>query len=191
LYGSSTSSVVHFSQSTFTSFTYEFGARIVGDLDQDGVMEYAAGDTGFSSGTVAITSVCSGYASRKGNGCPGLGGFEPRLRFAGCASPGGFVTLHVEEARGSAFGILLFGTPYGFSEAPAALNSSCVRYVKTLLPLQVSFTTTPGGAGQGTLSIGGSLPVAPLAAPIAIQAFIGDAGAPGGFCASNGLYFDN
>lgn len=164
-----------------------FGAAVdgSGDLDGDGLGELVIGSPAAEnqpSGVVVVRS-CLAAIDDYGAGCPGSGGFTPKLRLAGCPIPNGSLTLVLTNGLGSASTILLFGSQQGSTPLP----NGCTLLVSPLLPLTLQFGLTGAGPGQGSIAFGATLPSTITAAQFTMQAFVLDPGAAGGYCSSNGI----
>lgn len=164
-----------------------FGAAVdgSGDLDGDGLGELVIGSPAAMnqpSGTVVVRS-CLAAIDDYGAGCPGSGGFIPKLLLAGCPIPNGSLTLVLTNGLGGATTILLFGTQQGSTPLP----NGCTLLVSPLLPLTLQFGLTGAGPGQGSIAFGATLPSTVTTAEFTMQAFVLDPGAAGGYCSSNGI----
>lgn len=117
-----------------------------------------------------------------GVGCPGLGGFRPRLLLEGTPTGGQTVALSIDDGLGGALSLTIVGA------APAwlPLGGACALLVAAPAVLQVHAL---GGAGPGngqltrTAAVPPNLPIG----TVRLQAFVADAASPSGFSSSNGL----
>ncbi len=144
------------------------------------------GKTDSNLGTVTVTSnapSCPGQITEYGFGCPGSGGAMPHLAMTGCATPGGNVTLHVTQGLGGANALLLFGTGRGITMLPYG----CVLRLSAVSPVILPFALAGSGAGQGTFSLGGTIPPGTPSATVTMQSFVIDPGVPQGFASTNAL----
>lgn len=126
---------------------------------------------------VTVMNVVGGSIVEFGAGCPGTGGFVPRLAAEGCASPGGSLTLSFSNGLPGATPIVFLG----IGNASAALNPNCAIQILPLLPTSLTLFPLPGsGAGNGALSIPGLVipPAAPIGFSLYLQSFFAD---PQGF----------
>ena len=119
-----------------------------------------------------------------GSGCPGGGDVVPKLSIDGCPTPGGDMTLVIDDGAPQALGLLLIGA----FEAEVPVAGSCTLNVA---PAIAAFTFplggTPGVDGSGSLTA--DLPLAPNTplSTLKLQAFIADNAIPWGYAATNGL----
>ncbi|MBL8900796.1 MAG: hypothetical protein JNM84_24405 [Planctomycetes bacterium] len=132
-----------------------------------------------------VDGTCPGGFQLYGSGCPGFGSFVPELTGEGCLGAGALIRLRIARARTGTPGALLFGAGPG----ALPLGNGCSLLVAPLfsapvLPLQI---IGPGGLGNGYAIVPIRLPAEVVISPLAIQAFLLDAGAPGGFSTTNGL----
>jgi hypothetical protein len=120
-------------------------------------------------GWFSIQDPC-GSVRRYGVGCPGSGGFVPRVELSGCASPGGNVTLHVTNGLGGSTGFLFFGQ----SRAQAPLGGSCFLNVSPLFGVIVTLPLGGAGPGAGSISVPATIPPSTPAVTFTMQAFVAD-----------------
>lgn len=119
-----------------------------------------------------------------GAGCAGSGGFTPRLSVSGCPEINTTITLQLTQCLGGSVAGFLFGT----GQLTTPLGFGCDLLVSPLLPLSVSFTTSPGGAGDGSAFFPVAIPWMP-AGDVTLQAIVIDGGTLNGFVVSNGVVF--
>ncbi len=108
----------------------------------------------------------TGFVMPYGVGCVSVGGFTPRLRGTGCATPGGSVTLTIENGQPGNPGFLFIGVGNGAATVVPGCSIQ-VLPLATLAPVSLPglFGTVPG---SGELTLPG-LPI-PAVAPIGISA---------------------
>jgi len=123
-----------------------------------------------------------------GTGCPGSGGFVPRLSASGCTGSGDTITLMLREGLGGAAAMLMFGA--GTDVVP--VGGGCSMQIFPLLPLSLPLGLSGVGPGQGSLDLVGTIPLIAAPATITMQAFVTDpdTGTGFGFSASQGLALD-
>lgn len=114
-----------------------------------------------------------------GAGSPGTGGVVPYLGVAGCASPGGSLSVSINRAHPDSLALLLLGI-----DQSAIPLVGCTLLVFPLLPLQLALPLNH----LGEISVTGSLP-ASVGLPFSFtaQAFVFDAGGALGFSATNAV----
>ena len=123
-----------------------------------------------------------------GTGCIGSGSFFPTLTASGDATGGGGpFQLTVADALGGSNAVFLFGigdgvTPIGFG-CDLLVNAAPLV---ALPPLPLGGI----GAGQGTISIGGSIPASASGLGFNCQVLCADGGVAAGFSATNGVRVD-
>lgn len=125
---------------------------------------------------------CDGTSTGYGQGCPGSGGFVPRIRMLGCPIVGNHVTLAVDRGLGNTAAVLFFGA----TTASFPLGGGCTFLVFPVLP---PFHVALGGMGpgEGTLTLGGILPASATGVSFTAQTLVLDAASPLGWTASNGV----
>lgn len=166
---------------------------VIGDANGDGLPEFAVGGGGLSnqgpgrvvlySGRCVSATAMDGY----GVGCPGLGGFIPKLQVEGCVAAGCTGGVRISQALGlgpSTHALLFFGggagnTPVGFG---------CSLLLSQPLPL--ALVAPLGGAlgpGMASADLVVPLPLSLAGVTIHVQAFPRDITAPLGYSVSNGV----
>jgi hypothetical protein len=164
-----------------------FGERIavVGDVNGDGQSDLLVGapdaDPGAASAGLAVVFKET-YLPPSGTGCAGSGGFTPRIRADGwgpCINTSVF-GVTIDRALGSSpaqlvFGAFLFAPPLNLDPIIGS-TGGCSLYV--LPDGFISLATLGAGAGQGTVSVGASIPNMPVlvGASIHFQWYVVDPG---------------
>jgi hypothetical protein len=141
-------------------------------------------DTSFSGGfsdavLVEYGDDCSGSIVEFGFGCPGEGGFVPRLTAAGCPVPGEPWQLRITNGVGGLTGFIFQGTGQEFVK----ISKECRLQIAPIVPNAVPITLGGAGAGNGSANIIGIFPDTPPAM-INLQVFFMDPNSPGGIAAS-------
>jgi hypothetical protein len=159
-----------------------------GDVDGNGFNDLIVGapydDTaGLDAGTATIFGGCPGVIEAYGQGCPGAGGFIPQLALGGCPTPGGSVSLDIEEGAGGSLALVLVG----LAPASVVLASGCPLLVGSLLPVMPTFPLGGSGPGQGSVHLNAPLPASTPAVELSLQAFVLDPTVPAGYAATNGV----
>jgi hypothetical protein len=167
----------------------EFGLGLarIGDIDGDGLADVVVGANegvhnnprpGYARAYLGCTSKIVTY----GSACPGSGASRARLSVTSCPQSGGLYSLAVEGALGGAPAIARFG----FGEASIPLANGCTLYLGSMSHLSLPLAMQGSGAGNGFALFQGAIPSSlPSHATITWQVFVFDAGAPGGFAATN------
>jgi FG-GAP-like repeat len=120
----------------------------------------------------------------RGAGCPGSGGFTPRLRLDGAATPAGVVTLSIANGLGGATAMLFTGLQF----ASVPLPGGCPLLTFPLLPIVFNLPLSGVGAGKGDFAFGGVLPGSlGFGSSYVFQVLVVDPGAPFGFAATNAV----
>lgn len=133
-----------------------------------------------------VTSAVAGSIDEFAAGCIGSGGFTPKMHLEGCATPGGSITIVLEQGKPGAVPNLFLG----FGTIAANLNPHCQIAILPLLPTP---TVLPGllgtGNGNGQLTIPGLSipPTAPLGAVVNLQTLFADPAGFGGIAATNAV----
>ena len=118
-----------------------------------------------------------------GAACAGTGGYAPILFLGGALAPATPFALRVDRGLGGSNALLLFGAAGG-----AAPMGSCTLNVSPLLsPVVGPLPLSAGGPGEGSFVLTGALPAGLAGVSFAMQGVCGDAGAPDGFTATNGV----
>lgn len=133
-------------------------------------------------GWFTIQDPC-GAVRRYGVGCAGSGGFVPRVELAGCASPGGNVTLHVTKGLGGSTAILFFG----LTKAQAPLGGSCFLNVAPLLGGVLALPLGGAGPGMGSVTVPTTIPPTAPQVTFTMQVFVADPALPIGGVSSAAL----
>jgi YVTN family beta-propeller protein len=170
------------SELTWTLVPEGSGTRIGVDRDLDGFFDRDELDAGSDPADPLSIPGC-GTMGTYGLGCAGSGNVAPRLQLAGCAKSGGNVTITIDKALGGSFAFVFFG----LGEAAIPMGYDCTLNVAPLLaPVLGPLPLSGSGAGNGTISLPGTLPLGLPQVTITMQAFVSDAGGAGGFANSNG-----
>lgn len=148
------------------------------------------GEPGFvlypNSQIVGVTSAVGSLIAEYGAGCPGTGGFVPRLAGEGCATPGGTLSLEISKGLPGALPNLFIGLGNG----QANLVPNCKLQNLPILPSPVVLIPLFGTApGTGTLPLPG-LPIpgtVPLGISIYLQSLWADPQGFGGIASTNPL----
>jgi len=130
---------------------------------------------------LTLGAPCSSPSSPYGVGCPGPGGFVPKVATSSCAELGQPFTLTIDDALGGALAVFFVGT--GPTSIP--LSNGCSFLVSPLLPPLFSLPLGGAGPGGGFTILASTIPLsAPVGVVVHLQALIdhGD----GTFSASNG-----
>ena len=176
------------------NFGDEFGNAIsgMGDHNGDGVDDLLVGawlddDAGQSSGSafvLRLSPTCPDVIEEYGDGCPGSGGFVPRVTTQECPVAGSGITLLVDGGLGGASGLILLG----FGQASVPLGATgCSLHLATVFPASIPLLLGGGGPGNGAATLFGTVP--PIAAGFSfnLQAFVADPATPHGYSTTNGL----
>ncbi|HEX5009708.1 MAG TPA: integrin alpha [Planctomycetota bacterium] len=162
----------------------------LGDLNGDGVDEYAVGSrTGAAPGPYGGTVRVQSFKDFTppliyGSSCPGSGGFAPHLLPIHGGSPGEELELVTANGLGGAPALMLFG----LQQASVPLPNGCKLLVSPVLSFTVPFALLSSGPGAGIASVEGVIPWdTPLGLVFTVQVFVADPGAPGHKCATNGV----
>ncbi len=151
------------------------------DADHDGRLDVAFASSA-SNGVEILRGALPDYFSYSGAGCIGSGGFTPRLRLDGVATPGGSATLSLENAKGGATALLFSGVTPGNVPLPGG----CPLLVFPLLPIVFNLPLSGTQPGEGSFHLGGPLPGSLGSGSVFyLQAIVIDPGAPFGFAATN------
>lgn len=174
-------------------FGYAVGGG--GDIDGDGdgdVIVGAIGSavSGMNAGSAYAFSGTSTSIGFYGTGCPGTGGAIPKLAITGDASPGGTITVAILDGVGGSMAFLFLGS----QQAAIPMGFGCRLNVAPVLagplgPLPL-FPIGASGPGAGSLSFPAVIPPGVPPVKVTAQAFVQDAGAPGGFANTNGVQLD-
>jgi len=130
---------------------------------------------------LATSTICNPTYS---SGCAGTGGFVPALSVGGCATGGSSITLDLTNGLGGASSFLFLGT----TRTSIPMASGCLLNTYPFVgPALGPFSNSGAGAGNGTLNLNIAVPVSISSGSLMMQAFQVDAGAPNGWCNSNGV----
>lgn len=177
---------------TNIALSYSFGNPFVASCPQGIKVGHTAGNGNPAGVTypsfvpVTVSSVIGGAITEYGAGCPGTGGFVPRLAASGCAAPGGPLTLEFSNGLPGSTPILFLGLGNG----SAALNPNCSLQILPLLPVSLALFPLSGtGPGAGAATVPGLIipSTAPIGFQLHLQAFFADPSGFQGASASNPL----
>ncbi len=117
-----------------------------------------------------------------GDGCPGAGGFVPKLTATSYAPIAGTqLGLQLQRGLGGAPATFFFGL--GQSAIP--MVGGCTLNIAPLLPIDFTVPLGGAGAGNGSIFLAGVLPSDMGGVTFSMQAFVVDASVPHGFSNSN------
>ena len=166
---------------------FAYSCLAAADDRRIGVLYEAAGYAriAFAAMTVEWLSDCrdclgdGAHGAAYGAGCPGAGGWTPRLLAYGCPTPGGAVTLQVDQAPGATLGVVALGS--GAGSAPlGACTADVLPSIGALSP----FVFSGAGPGAGVAMTNLPLPAALQPTTVTAQAFVLDPTVPQGLNAS-------
>jgi len=130
--------------------------------------------------TVTIGPPCP-TVFKYGTGCAGSGGIVPVAAWTGCSVAGGLVSLDITNGLGGANALILFSSAQG--NIPIG---PCTLLVNPILGA-VGVTLNGAGAGNGSLSIAGVIPLSAVNSTTDIQVWAFDSAVGIGGAATNGL----
>lgn len=166
-----------------------FGSMVAGggDSNADGRPDLLIAAPGNGTGPLPgaahlFESACQ-TLYQYGSGCPGSGGYVPRLDVSGCVSTGpGALTITLDHAFGGQLAVFVAGLQPSWA---AAGHGCSVLVLPTVVPAAISVLSGIG-PGNGTLS--GTIPIDSTQLPFDVyaQAFCGEP-PPYGFSASNAI----
>ncbi len=156
----------------------------VGDLDGDGLAEFAFGASRKSVGGVPLggEAVVMGLCARYlpfGEGCS-TSTYVPALAVTGCPGAGGSGALEIRHAPGGSTAFLLFGTGAG-----STALEGCEFLLTGLAPVVVALPLGGAGQGSGEIAVPVTLPAVVAPATFTMQAVVVDDTLP--LSTTNGL----
>lgn len=169
-----------------------FGSSIAsaGDVNGDSLIDViigAANEGPLVSGAAYVYSGKCGNITEYGPGCPGAGGFTPKLTtFAGCANVGQSLTLNMTEGLGGSIALLLIGG--GTGEIP--IGGGCSVLLSSIYPAIIPIPLGGAGLGSGSFTLFATTPPNAAGQTFAVQALVQDPSLTSGFSASNGLLLE-
>lgn len=146
---------------------------------------------GVASGNRAYVGDVSAFLTIEpyGAGCPGEGGVVPELSIGGDPTPGGEITIGVENAVGGSVVFFLAGT----DRLELPIGGGCYLNVAPFPPQVLGpFILQPiggMGAGNGSLDLSAVVPGWAPSIVVDLQAAVPDAAAVKGYSTSNGIEF--
>ena len=130
-----------------------------------------------------VPGLCTGTISVYGSGCPGLGGFVPQLRMAGCADFGEQIRFEISDGVGGGQAFIFLGLGQGSAPMGAGCNLLTIPLLPAILgPVPLS----PGGAGAGAVAFPTAVGNIP-GVTVTLQVFVVDTSTLVGFANSNGV----
>ena len=118
-----------------------------------------------------------------GDGCPGAGGFVPKLATSPAQPAAGTVlNLAITDGLGGSTAILLLG----LNQGSTPLGAGCTLHVGPVLPATLTVPLAGNGPGNGNVTLFAPLPSFASGFSFTTQAFILDAASPIGASATNG-----
>jgi hypothetical protein len=158
---------------------------LFGDLDLDGRIDalVAAGSSVFPVAMLTLPGTCRGTTVRYGHGCPGAGGFVPKIAIVGAPCPGDLVTFEIRDGLGGSFALVFVGG----GEGAVPVTGGCDLLLAPLLPYSFAMPLSGAGPGQGEAAAIAFLPPSIDGATFTLQAFVADPTFAGGVAASTGL----
>lgn len=155
-------------------------------IAQSGNQLLVGAPTSSTGGRAFLYSLDPNPVPEYGIGCPGSGGFVPRLAmnetYDGCKKPGSSLGVSVSNALGGSYCLLMLGV----NTAVLPLNPTC----SLLLVPSASNAVLPlfgSGPGSGAISINATIPAGFPTVSVYFQGFVPDSGASFGVSATNGL----
>lgn len=150
----------------------------------NGVMSFAFSSVGLDLRGCDFLNTAPPCFTNYGTGCPGTGGFTPQLGLTNCPVAGAGISINITNALGGANAVLFFGT----MQSALPMGGGCFLNVQPLLPLTIPLSLSGAGAGIGSASVVGVVPILASGVTLTTQAFVLDPGGGlAGFTASNGL----
>lgn len=172
---------------SFLAGVYESEVRIA-DVDGDGTKDLIA------AGAVVLrqnqpVSPCSGSFVKYGTGCYGDSYFVPKLTGGGCPTPGGLMSIQIQQAPGAPlanFALLFLGA----QASSLFIGPGCQLLTFPILAGPLALPLHGNGAGGGGISA--YVPLAPslTSGSVFLQAFVPHSTVAWGFASTNGLRID-
>jgi len=169
-----------------------FGLAIAraGDLDGDGLADFAAGATEAGHGAPRegyVRAFLGGRGSivSYGVACEGSGGFLPKLYLSGSPEAGKRITVEVSRALGGSTALVRFAR-----KRDSVPFQGCTLYLGNLLGSTMLIPLSGSAPGEGTGSKSRQLPITMSpGSRITLQAFISDPAGAQGSSATNAIEF--
>ncbi len=148
-----------------------------------------SGSTTSTTGSVGniglIVEFTEGSITTYGSGCAGSGGLTPELLMSGNPGLGQQVILSLDQGLGGAPSVTMIGG----AETSVPIGGGCTLLVQPPV-LQLFIPLGGAGAGNGSYTLPGIIPLSSPVGPVFFQAFVADPAAVNGFSTSNGLRVD-
>lgn len=174
---------------TATPGFYGYSVSAAGDANGNGTPDVLIGapfdDTaGQNAGRAELLTPICGSATTYSVGCPGEGGFTPRVVITGCPTTANRIDIGIEDGLGGSLAFLFFGA----GQAPFPIGAGCAL---DLAPVAAAVVTLPlGGVGAGN----GAITLHPLIPPtfpppysVNLGAVIIDPAGAGGYSTTGGV----
>ncbi|MFG0317675.1 MAG: hypothetical protein ACF8XB_10400 [Planctomycetota bacterium JB042] len=138
----------------------------------------------FGLNAVAFLAGVGSNVRYYGEGCPGSGGFTPKLVVLGDATPGTAFGLKLEDALGGSLAMVLFGAIE--TSVPIGL-SGCSLLVAPVSPFQPIVPIGGAGPGNGTFTLAAAMPLGSSGLVFTSQMLVQDSLGLAGFTATGGV----
>ncbi|MFG0317152.1 MAG: integrin alpha [Planctomycetota bacterium JB042] len=168
---------------------YGYSVSAAGDANGNGTTDVLVGapfdDTsGQNAGRAELLTPICGSATTYSTGCPGEGGFVPRVVVSGCPTTANRIDIGIEEALGGSTAFLFFGS----GQAPFALGGGCALDLAPVAPAVATLPLGGVGAGNGSVTLHPMIPAGfPPPYSVNLAAVVIDPSAAGGYSTTGGV----
>lgn len=158
---------------------------LFGDVDGDGRLDVVGvtAKAAYHDEIVVLPGACDGRTVGYGHGCPGSGGFTPRLAIVGTPCSGNSVGVELRDGLGGSVALVFLGG----GEGVVPISSGCKLLIAPLFPISFAVPLAGVGPGAGSFAIPTLIPSTIAGVTLTMQVFVADPSVIAGASGTAGL----